>query len=310
MKNNEFDWLSDVGPLRTAQDMWQRNTYQEQVVFHLPPAHKDQFNIAAGAALLADHIKRFRFSPDVIQRIGQITDPSGRCIFQESFLNHLQRLRLRVYIDAAVEGTLLVPGEPLLVVKGPLIQVQLMESAFRKLIFESSFWATQAAKARWDNKDWDEDDAPPLPVIHQNIDGWKTRAAYIGGAEQFETSAAITVPNPDELLHQINYSNGEPLDQIRRLYKINAPLGDLWLTDKQEGKASVSKKTTSLKDIGSQTTIEVKMTRFQNLYQPLLIKGHPVMSTPKLGYLRQRTLKQLEAFGQLDLGNYACGWQG
>ena len=43
--------------------------------------------------------------------MGQVTDAQGRNAFQESFLNHLQRMRLRLQVNIAAEGTLLLPGE-------------------------------------------------------------------------------------------------------------------------------------------------------------------------------------------------------
>src|SRR5258708_3889703 len=140
-----FDWLSDMTPAYAALESWQNGSYNDIKTFHYMYQPHGPFAIACGAGLLAEHIRHFRFSPEIIQRIGRQTDADGRCLFNESFLNHLQRLRLRVQVNIAPEGAMLLPGEPLLVVQGPLLQIQLMENAFRLLLWQSTHWATKSA---------------------------------------------------------------------------------------------------------------------------------------------------------------------
>lgn len=307
-----FDWLSDLGPAFAAQESWLDGSYDRPVLFHLMYKPEGEFAIACGAGLLAEHVRRFRFTIDVIQHLGQVTDERGCSVFQESFLNYLQRLRLRVQVNAAPEGALLMPGEPVLIVQGPLAQIRLLESAFRLLVWESTHWATLAANVRWKRGEWTEEDTPPPPLYPFNPDGWKIRAAYIGGALAEDilknTGKKVRAMTPAEGLIKIEHSPGEPMVQIRRLFKGNDPLADVWLTQAQEEEASVSKTKIRFSDENSGKAVEMKMTRFQNLYQPALIKGHPVLATPRLGYLRQRMLKQTEAFHTLQLKNYPHGW--
>ena len=309
-----FDWLSDLRPAFAAQDAWLAGSYQEEHIFHYCYLPDGPFTIACGAGLLAEHVRRFRFSPDLIQRMGQVVDGPGHNLFQESFLNHLQRMRLRVQVNTAAEGTLLLPGEPLLVAQGPLAQILLLESAFRLLLWQSSHWATLAATARWQQGPRQEEDTPLPPGYSFHPEGWKIRAAYIGGAAADDLLANVDQPTRDlrtgEGLLRTEHRPGEPLVQIRRLYRGNLPLGDLWLTQAQEEAASVSKTSTQYLDERTGRLQAVQMSRFQNLYQPVLVKGHPALATPRLGYLRQRLLKQLEAFQQAGLGNYGRGWFG
>ncbi len=307
-----FDWLSDLGPAFSAQKSWQDGSYNRPALFHLMYKPHESFAIACGAGLLAEHIRRFRFSVDVIQHMGQITDERGRSVFQESFLNYLQRLRLRVQVNAAPEGALLLPGEPILIAQGPIAQIQLLESAFRLLLWESTHWATMAAVARWKKGNWTEEDTPSAPAYPFNPDGWKIRAAFIGGASTDEilnnVGKNIRQSFPGEGLIKLEYRPGEPMVQIRRLFKGNTPLGDVWLTAAQEEVASVSKTRARFMDEPSGKPVEVQMTRFQNLYQPVLEKGHPVLAPSRLGYLRQRMFKQTEAFHAVDLKKYPHGW--
>ncbi|MBK6931002.1 MAG: hypothetical protein IPH12_09045 [Saprospirales bacterium] len=314
-----FDWLSDLTPAVNAQESWQAGAYDQESLFHLVYQPEGPFAISCGAGLLAEHIRRFRFTPDIILRMGQMRQASGYSFFTESFLNHLQRMRLRVNVWAAPEGMLLLPGEPLAILRGPFAQVQLMESALRLLVWRSTQWATRIALQRWDKQNWNEEDTPaaPSPPL-STFDGWKIRAEYIGGAfsdQIIETIKTPSRPVGDSEGLVLVWRDGavppdapKPLTQIRRVYRSNHALGDIWLTPEQEEKASVSKTSAGITDARTNRHKTLKFTRFQNLYQPLLAKGHPVLPNQRLAYLRQRTLKQLEAFHFAPLREYPHGW--
>jgi hypothetical protein len=268
--------------------------------------------------LLAEHVRRFRFSADVIQRLGQATDEQGRSLFSESFLNHVQRLRLRVQVEAPPEGMLLLPGEPLLIAEGPREQVLLLESAFRWLVWRSTQWATRVAFHRWETRDWPEEDTPLAPQVTSNFDGWKIRAEYIGGAWADEILDSIKTrsraPENDEGLVCVwrastgNLAPTPPVVQARRLYRGQHALGDLWLTAAQAEEASVSRTSAKMLDARTGKVKSLKFSRFQNIYQPVLVKGHPVLPNTRLSYFRQPTLKQLEAFHTANLAEYPHGF--
>jgi hypothetical protein len=302
-----FDWLSDLQPLFAAQESWLDGSYNKLSSVQLLCPMDTPFSIACGAGLLAEHVRRFKFEPPIIQRLGQVTDPKGRSVFQESFLNHLQRLRLRTHVHAAPEGTLLLPGEPVLTLQAPELQVRLLESAIHLLIWEPTYWATRSALEQWQRGRLSEEETPHPPAFPFNKKGWKLRAKYIGGDSDFSTddsSAYDTWPG----LSKLEYSPGQGLSQIRRLFKGEHPLGDVWLTASQDAEASVSHTHIKFKDEISGKTTEVQMSRFQNLMQPVLVKGHPALNSPSLDYLRQRSWKQLEAFHALKLEDFPRGW--
>jgi hypothetical protein len=303
-----FDWLFDLRPLFAAQKSWDDGTYTHSTTAHLCSPTDLPFGIACGAGLLAEHIRRFRVTPNVVQRLGQVTDAQGRSVFHESFLNHLQRLRLRAHVSAAPEGTLMLPGEPILVAQGPKLQIQLLESAFRLLIWKSTLCATEAAMQQWQSGHFSEEETPNAPPFSFNEKGWELRARYIGGASDFaENKQASTEPAwPGMAL--VEHAPSQPLVQVRRLFKGENPLADVWLSAAQEAAASVSHTHIQFLDEKTRAVESVQMTRFQNLLQPVLVKGHPALSTPSLDYLRQRTWKQLEAFRAVGLEGYRHGW--
>lgn len=298
-----FDWLSDLQPLFDAHESWLDGSYQKSQAGQLLCPADLPFSISCGSGLLAEHIRRFRFFPYVIQRLGRVSDEKGRSRFQESFLNHLQRMRLRVQVEAAPEGTLLLPGEPVLIARGTRLQLRLLDSAFRLLFWESTFWATQSALQYWQN-DPGEEDAPAPPACGHHPAGWKIRATYIGGGQTTAVPAAPAYPG----LTRIEHPSGRTLVQARRLYRGEQPLADAWFTSELEQAANVGRHYLNLTDLKNGKKHAVQMTRFQNLYQPVLMKGHPVLAEPSLGYLRQRTWKQLEAFRRLNLADYPVGW--
>jgi hypothetical protein len=303
-----FDWLSDLQPLFDAQKSWLEGSYDKPTTAQLVCSTAKPFCIACGAGLLAEHIRRFKFGPPIIQRLGQVTNRLGRSLFQESFLNHLQRIRLRAQVNAAPEGTLLLPEEPILTIQAPELQVLLLDSAIRLLIWESTNWATNAALEQWNNGVFSESETPPPGNYSFNQTGWKMRAKYIGGSMAIESPESFASADEWPGLTNLEHSPGHSLIQIRRLFKGEQPLADVWLTALQDKRASVSHTHIAFLDEPSGKTTEVQMSRFQNLMQPLLVKGHPALNTPSLDYLRQRSWKQLEVFHGLNLDTYQRGW--
>ncbi|MEI6410066.1 MAG: hypothetical protein WCR52_11825 [Bacteroidota bacterium] len=305
--NTNFDWLSDPAPAFAAQEAWDNGRYSQIETMHVLSPVGGPFTIACGMGLFAEHVNTFRFSPDIIQRLGRLADARGRSVLHESFLNHLQRMRLTVQVRAAAEGAFLLPGEPLMSLKGPAIQLLLLESAIRRLCVESSWYASHAAHARWQAGDLKEEDTPTLAPQPWNPEGWKARALYIGGAAPGTETPAPDY-KPGTIFNRLEEASGEALVQIRRLFKTSQPVGDVWLTRAQEAAASISRSTIRLENHVSGETQTLRFTRFTNVYQPVLAKGKPVLPVSKPGYLRQRTLTGMKAFAEVNLGGYWNGW--
>jgi hypothetical protein len=306
---NPHDWLADIAPAVAAQNTWQDGSYDADTIFHLDYTPAGPFAVACGAGLLTEHVRKFKFTPDVIQRMGQMRHDATN-MFSESFLNHLQRLRLSTSVWSPPEGLILLPGEPLLILRGPLLQVRLLESALVELIWNSTHYATLAAQIRWDNQSWKEEDTPEAPAIPFQRTGWATRAAYIGGGSE---PVALRAPQAGEGLIEVwrettGQATGEvPYTQIRRLYKGQQAIGDLWLTQEQEKAAGVSRSTASILHATTGAVHDLKFTRFQNVYQTILSRGRVVQPKVRIPYLRRRTLKQLDAFHEANLATYPHG---
>jgi hypothetical protein len=305
-----YDWLTDPSPAINAQKTWQDGTYDQSALYQLNYTSPGPFAIACGAELLADLVRQFKFTPELIQRLGQIREDRYN-IFSESFLNHLQRMRLSLSVWAPPEGMLLLPGAPLLILRGPTDQIMLMESAFQELVLHSTHHATQAALARWERRDWPEEDTPDIPQVSVDRSGRAVRATYIGGGDQPGAPAALHAQDGlKEVWRDVaGYINGDPaVTQIRRAYRGQEAVGDIWLTSEQSRKVSISRTSARLRDAASGEVSTLRFTRFQNIYQPVLTLGKPVLAKNRINYLRQRTLKQLAAFYEAGLSNYPHGW--
>ncbi|MDH4224783.1 MAG: nicotinate phosphoribosyltransferase [Deltaproteobacteria bacterium] len=137
--------------------------------------------IMAGLESLISILNRFRFSPRDTAYLATLKDNMGEPLFDPPFLDYLQELVFTCDVMAVEEGTPVFPNEPLVRVRGPLIQAQLLESILLNTLNFQSLVATKAARichaAQGD------------PVVEfgfrraQGLDGALSaaRAAYIGG---------------------------------------------------------------------------------------------------------------------------------
>ena len=96
------------------------------------------FAIAAGVEQFIDYIRNLRFTEEDIGYL------RSRGIFDEGFLDYLRNFRFTGDIWAVPEGTPVFPGEPILTVRAPAIQAQLVETYALLSINHQSLLATKA----------------------------------------------------------------------------------------------------------------------------------------------------------------------
>lgn len=309
------DWFADLRPFEAAYSAWKLGNYADDGRFLLKYEKNTPFSIAAGAGILVNEMRRFKLnSPEIVQKLGSHRDKSGKMAFDESFLNHLQRMRFRGRILAATEGTLLLPGEPVLIVEAGLLQGLLLKYILDTTIWKSTHYATQAALKTWELGKFQDKKTVAPPNFSDDENGWKTRALFIGsGDENLDFSEKISVEkksgyqleSPENPI--AGYKNG--LAQIRRCFQSSEPVADIWLTDEQEEKQPGGLRSHTFLDENNEKTAKtIKFSRFQNIYQPVIWDGHTAFASPKLAYLRQRTLRQLESFQEKGTEKMPFGW--
>ena len=119
-----------------------RNGYKDRItyfdVFFRKVPDQGGFAIAAGLEQLIDYIENLHFSEEDIAYL------RGRNLFCEEFLDYLRNFRFTGDIYAIPEGTPVFPREPLVVVRAPSIEAQLIETFTLLTINHQSLIATKA----------------------------------------------------------------------------------------------------------------------------------------------------------------------
>ena len=96
------------------------------------------FAIAAGLEQIVQYIQDLHFAPEDIEYLRK------RGIFSEDFLNYLANFRFTGDIWAVPEGTPIFPKEPIITVRAPAIEAQLIETYLLLCVNHQSLIATKA----------------------------------------------------------------------------------------------------------------------------------------------------------------------
>ena len=119
-----------------------KNGYKDRItyfdVFFRRVPDGGGFAIAAGLEQLIEYIENLHFSPEDIAYL------RGRKLFDEEFLTYLENFRFTGDIYAIPEGTPVFPREPLVTVRAPAIEAQLIETFTLLTVNHQSLIATKA----------------------------------------------------------------------------------------------------------------------------------------------------------------------
>ena len=176
--------LTDLYQLTMAYGYWKTGRAEQPAVFHLffrNNPFQGGYVVAAGLETVVEFLRRFQFSSDDLEYLATISGGDGRPIFDAGYLSYLQELTLSLDIDAIPEGTIVFPNEPLLRVRGPILQCQLLESILLNIVNFQSLIATKASRVV---RAAQGDDVLEFGLRRaQGMDGAMaaSRAAYVGG---------------------------------------------------------------------------------------------------------------------------------
>ncbi|MBN2300547.1 MAG: nicotinate phosphoribosyltransferase [Acholeplasmataceae bacterium] len=98
------------------------------------------YAVFAGLEQVVDYIQNLRFSDEEINYL------KSKDIFEKDFLNYLKTFEFHCDVYAMREGTPIFPHEPILVVKGPILECQLIETMILLTINHQSLIATKSAR--------------------------------------------------------------------------------------------------------------------------------------------------------------------
>ena len=132
--------LTDFYELTMANGYF-ANGYKDRIcyfdMFFRKVPDKGGYAIMAGVEQLVDYIKNLQFTEEDINFL------RTKKIFREKFLDYLKNFHFSCDVWAVPEGTPIFPGEPIVIVRGPVIQAQFVETMILLCINHQSLIATK-----------------------------------------------------------------------------------------------------------------------------------------------------------------------
>jgi len=177
--------LTDLYQLTMGYGYWKQGTAEKRAVFHLfyRKAPFDQNAvISAGIRPAIEYLTNLEFTNEECAYLKSLNGADGKALFAYEYIDYLQQMKWQLNVKAVTEGDLVFPHAPILQVEGPLIQVQLVETALLNMI---NFQTLVATKAALICEAAEGDDVLEFGLRRaQGPDGGVSaaRAAYIGGA--------------------------------------------------------------------------------------------------------------------------------
>ncbi len=229
MKNNEYSLalLCDFYELTMGRGYFEtekRNTIAYFDVFFRRIPDGGGYAIAAGLEQIVHYIESLRFTEDDIEFL------RGKGIFSEEFLKYLSEFEFTGDIWGVPEGSVIFPGEPILTVRAPVIQAQLVETYVLLSLNHQSLIATKASRMVRAAKGRPISEFGSRRAHGEDAAVYGARAAYIGGC----TGTACTlsdklygVPAGGTMAHswvQMFDSEYEAFSTYCRLYPNNPTL--------------------------------------------------------------------------------------
>ncbi|MER2080148.1 MAG: nicotinate phosphoribosyltransferase [Ruminococcus sp.] len=141
MKHQNMAMLCDFYEFTMANGYFKSGFYKRNVyfdVFFRSVPDNGGFAVAAGLEQLIDYIRELHFTDTDIDYL------RSKGIFDGDFLNYLREFRFTGDIYSVPEGTPVFPNEPILTVKAPAIEAQLIETFVLLTLNHQTLIATKA----------------------------------------------------------------------------------------------------------------------------------------------------------------------
>jgi len=196
------------------------NKSDEEVVFDYfirNNPFNNGYTVFAGLEPLLENIEKIDFTTEEIQYL-KSTD-----VFKDKFLDYLQNFEFKGDIYSVKEGDVVFPNEPLVRVKGKIVEVQLIESLLLNFLNFQSLIATKTARI--------VQAAGDDPVLEfglrraQGKDGALSgaRASYIGGVSSTSNTLAgkiYSIPISGTMAHSWIMSFDSELEAFQKYAEV------------------------------------------------------------------------------------------
>ena len=135
--------LTDLYQLTMLNGYYEKNIHEDIVVFDMffrKNACNGGYTIICGIEQLVEYINNLHFSDEDLKYLKSLG------LFSDKFLDFLKNFKFTGDIYAVEEGTIMFPKEPIITVKAPLYQAQLIETALLTIVNFQSLIATKASR--------------------------------------------------------------------------------------------------------------------------------------------------------------------
>ncbi len=284
MKHENLELLADFYEFTMSNGYFVKNNNDIAYfdIFFRKVPDKGGYAIVCGLEQVIDFIQNLKFDEEDISYL------RNQGIFSEEYLEYLKNFKFTGDIWAIPEGTVVFPNEPLLTVKAPIVEAQLLETMLLTIINHQSLIATKTSRI--------VRAAKGIPVMEfgaRRAHGtsaaiYGARAAIIGGA--CGTSCTLTaqkfnVPTSGTMAHSWIQSFENEYEAFKAYAEIY-PNGCTFLID-----------TYNTLDSGLPNAIKV----FNEVLKPKGIRPAAVrIDSGDLAYLSKKVRKILDDSGYPD----------
>ncbi|WAW15022.1 nicotinate phosphoribosyltransferase [Peptostreptococcus equinus] len=283
MKTN-LTMLTDLYQLTMMNGYFKKGIHEDIAVFDVffrKNVCEGGYTIVCGMEEVVHYVQNLAFNDHDIEYL------KGLGLFDDEFLEFLRKFKFTGDIYAVEDGTVMYPGEPILIVKAPLYQAQLVETAILSIVNFMTLIATKASRVCYAaNGD------PVLEFGLRRAQGpeaglYGAKAAIIGGCvgtSNVLTGKMFNVPISGTHAHSWVQKFDTELDAFRA-YADTYPETCLLLID-----------TYNVLDSGIKNAITVFKELREKGYEPLGVR----LDSGDLTYLSKEVRKRLDEAGFPD----------
>ncbi|MCH5191484.1 MAG: nicotinate phosphoribosyltransferase [Oscillospiraceae bacterium] len=172
-----LSFMTELYELTIANGLFKSGKADEVAYFDLffrKVPDKGGFAVFAGLSQIIEYIKNMRFDTQDLEYLSQ----KG---FSKEFIDYLRDFRFSCDIWSVPEGTPIFPNEPVVKVRGPIIQAQLLETVLLICMNQQSLIATKANRLVRAAKGTAVAEFGTRRALSFDGAFFGSRAAYIGG---------------------------------------------------------------------------------------------------------------------------------
>ncbi len=143
--------LTDLYQITMADAYFQSGMQDHEAVFHLTfrkPPFEGGYAVACGLERVIEFLEALTFADDDIDYLRSLKGQKGVPLLSEGFLDSLKNFKFSCDVDAIPEGTPVFAHQPLIRVKGPISQCQLIETPLLNFVNFETLVATKASRIR------------------------------------------------------------------------------------------------------------------------------------------------------------------